>query len=252
MEIRALIVDDESHARENLHLLLQEYCPEVQVLALAGSATEAREALAHGNINCLFLDVKMPGEDGLSLLHSVDHNDLAVIFTTAHDEYALQAFRENAVDFLEKPIDPELLRRAVGKAHRLVGDPASADAHHSAIRVLMNDPDSPLSTRLAVPGRDGLTLVKHDDILFLEANDSYTTLHLRDGKRTISSKHIRVFETNLDAKRFFRVHKSYIINLEHLKGFSRTEGNMAVLVNGSLIPVSRRRLPDFLSLIQSF
>jgi two-component system LytT family response regulator len=74
----------------------------------------------------------------------------------------------------------------------------------------------------------------------------------RDGKRTISSKHIRVFETNLDPKKFFRVHKSYIINLEHLKGFSRSEGNMALLDSGALIPVSRRRLPDFLAMINTF
>ena len=91
-------------------------------------------------------------------------------------------------------------------------------------------------------GRDGLVLLKHDDIMYLEANDSYTTLHLKDGKRSVSSKHIRVFETNLDPKTFFRVHKSYIINLAHLKEFNRTEGNMAVLDNGTLIPVSRRRL----------
>ena len=116
----------------------------------------------------------------------------------------------------------------------------------------MNDPASPLSSRVAVPSRDGLVLIKHEDITYLEASDSYTTVFTRDGKKTISSKHIRVFETNLDAKKFFRVHKSYIINLEHLKGFSRGEGNMAMLDNGALIPVSRRRLPDFLSMINTF
>ena len=116
----------------------------------------------------------------------------------------------------------------------------------------MADPASPLSNRVAVPGRDGLVLLRHEDILYLEASDSYTVVHSRDGKRTISSKHIRVFEVNLDAKKFFRVHKSYIINLEHLKGFSRSEGNMAVLDNGAMVPVSRRRLPELLSMINTF
>jgi two-component system LytT family response regulator len=116
----------------------------------------------------------------------------------------------------------------------------------------MKDPASPLSSRVAVPGRDGLVLLKHEDILYLEANDSYTTIHLKDGKRSVSSKHIRVFENNLDPKTFFRVHKSFIINLAHLRGFNRTEGNMAVLDSGALIPVSRRRLPDFLGLINTF
>lgn len=252
MPLRTMIVDDEQDARENLRLMLAEHCPEVEVVADAASAQEARDLIARVNPQGLFLDIKMPGEDGLSLLRSVAHLELPVVFTTAYDEYALQAFQQNALDYLEKPIDTDALRRAVKKMVRLSGDPELNQRHVSALETLMNDPGSPLSTRVAVPGRDGLVLLKHEDILYLEASDSYTTVFTRDGKRTISSKHIRVFETNLDPKKFFRVHKSYIINLEHLKGFSRSEGNMALLDSGALIPVSRRRLPDFLSMIPTF
>lgn len=252
MDLRALIVDDEPDARENLRIMLEEHCPEVHVVAQAGSAEEARTLIAEHRPQALFLDIKMPGEDGFSLLRSIAHLELPVVFTTAYDEYALQAFRENALDYLEKPIDPEDLKRAVRKLMKLGGDPAAGAAHASALQALMNDPASPLSSRVAVPGRDGLVLIRHEDILYLEASDSYTTVFTRDGRKTVSSKHIRVFEMNLDPKRFFRVHKSYIINLEHLKGFSRGEGNMAVLDNGALIPVSRRRLPDFLAMINTF
>jgi len=252
MGMRALIVDDETDARDNLRIMLEDHCPEVEVVGEAGSAGEARQLVEALRPNALFLDIKMPGEDGFSLLKSLQGRDLPVVFTTAYDEYALRAFKENALDYLEKPIDPDDLKRAVRKLHRLMDEPAEGRQHQSAIAALMNDPASPLSSRVAVPGRDGLVLLKHEDILYLEASDSYTTVFTRDGKRTISSKHIRVFETNLDPKRFFRVHKSYIINLEHLKGFSRTEGNMAVLDSGALIPVSRRRLPDFLAMINTF
>lgn len=248
MSLRVLIVDDEADARENLQLMLTEYCPEVEVVGQAGSAAEARTRIEELQPNALFLDIKMPGEDGFSLLASIAELDLPVVFTTAYDEYALKAFKQNALDYLEKPIDHEELERAVRKLERattLLGSP-------SAIAALMKDPASPLSSRLAVPGRDGLVLLKHDDILYLEANDSYTTIHLKDGKRSVSSKHIRVFEHNLDPKTFFRVHKSFVINLAHLKGFNRAEGNMAQLDNGTLIPVSRRRLPDFLGLINTF
>jgi two-component system LytT family response regulator len=248
MAMRAVIVDDESDARENLRIMLEDNCPEVQVVGQAGSAEQARKLIDELNPNALFLDIKMPGEDGFSL----QGRELPVVFTTAYDEYALRAFKENALDYLEKPIDPDELKRAVKKLHKLVDEPAEGQQHQSAIAALMNDPASPLSSRVAVPSRDGLVLLKHEDILYLEASDSYTTVFTRDGKRTISSKHIRVFETNLDPKKFFRVHKSYIINLEHLKGFSRTEGNMAQLDSGALIPVSRRRLPDFLSMINTF
>jgi len=250
MALRALIVDDEADARDNLRLMLEEHCPEVQILGQAGSAAETRERINALQPNALFLDIKMPGEDGFALLASIAELDLPVVFTTAYDEFALKAFKQNALDYLEKPIDVEELQRAVKKLHRLTDELGSPN--QGAIAALMKDPSSPLSSRVAVPGRDGLVLLKHEDIMYLEANDSYTTLHLKEGKRSVSSKHIRVFETNLDPKTFFRVHKSYIINLAHLKGFNRTEGNMAVLDNGTLIPVSRRRLPDFLALINTF
>lgn len=250
MALRALIVDDESDARDNLRLMLEEECPEVQIVGQAGSAPEAREKIQALQPNALFLDIKMPGEDGFSLLASIAELDLPVVFTTAYDEFALRAFKQNALDYLENPIEVEALQRAVKKLHRLTDELGSTQP--TGIAALMKDPSSPLSSRVAVPGRDGLVLLKHEDILYLEANDSYTTIHLIDGKRSVSSKHIRVFETNLDPKSFFRVHKSYIINLGHLKGFNRAEGNMAVLDTGALIPVSRRRLPDFLGLINTF
>ena len=249
MALRVLIVDDEADARENLQLMLTEHCPEVQVVGQAGSAAEARKRIEELQPNALFLDIKMPGEDGFALLASVAELDLPVVFTTAYDEYALKAFKQNALDYLEKPIDHEELQRAVKKLERATNE---LYGQGSAIAALMKDPASPLSSRLAVPGRDGLVLLKHEEIMYLEAADSYTTIHLKDGKRSVSSKHIRVFEEKLDPKTFFRVHKTYIINLAHLKGFNRTEGNMAVLDNGTLIPVSRRRMPDFLGLINTF
>lgn len=252
MALRVMIVDDEPNARENLRMMLEEHCPEVVVLAQAGSAAEARKLIAAERPDALFLDIQMPGEDGFSLLRSIADLELPVVFTTAFDEYALQAFKENAVDYLEKPLDQVELQRAVKKLVRTSVDPEASQQHTSALQALMSDPGSPLSTRVAVPGRDGLVLLRHEEILYLEASDSYTTVYSKDGKRTISSKHIRVFENNLDPKKFFRVHKSYIINLEHLKGFSRSEGNMAVLDSGALIPVSRRRLPDFLAMINTF
>lgn len=250
MALRALIVDDEADARENLRLMLEDHCPEVEVVGQAGSAAEARERIQELQPNALFLDIKMPGEDGFQLLASIAELDLPVVFTTAYDEYALKAFKQNALDYLEKPIDVDDLKRAVGKLQKMTGELGTTTP--SAFAALMKDPASPLSSRLAIPGREGLTLLKHDDILYLEANDSYTTIHLKDGKRSVSSKHIRVFENNLDPKAFFRVHKSYIINLAHLASFNRTEGNMAVLDNGAMVPVSRRRLADFLGLINTF
>lgn len=252
MAIRALIVDDEADARNNLRLMLQEQCPEVEVAGMAASAEEARQLIAAERPQALFLDIKMPGEDGFSLLHSLPGPHIPVIFTTAYDEFALRAFKENALDYLEKPIDPEELDRAVGKLVQLLGDPVQLRRQDERLRAVMNDPASPLGNRVAVPAKDGLVLLRHEDIMYLEAADSYTVVHSRDGKRTVSSKHIRVFELNLDPRKFFRAHKSYIINLDHLVSLSRTEGNMAVLDNGALVPVSRRKLPELMAMLNTF
>ena len=161
MALRALIVDDEADARDNLRLMLEEHCPEVEILGQAASAPEAREKIQALQPNALFLDIKMPGEDGFSLLASIAELDLPVVFTTAYDEFALKAFKQNALDYLEKPIDIEELQRAVKKLQRLTGELGSPN--HGAIAALMKDPASPLSSRVAVPGRDGLVLLKHDD-----------------------------------------------------------------------------------------
>ena len=118
MALRVLIVDDEADARDNLRLMLEEHSPEVQIVGQAGSATEAREKIATLQPNALFLDIKMPGEDGFALLASVAELDLPVVFVTAYDEFALKAFQQNALDYLEKPVDIDALQRAVKKLLR--------------------------------------------------------------------------------------------------------------------------------------
>lgn len=252
MSLRVLIVDDEADARDNLRLMLQEHCPQVEVVGLAASANEARGMVDTQLPQALFLDIKMPGEDGFSLLRSLPEPRLPVVFTTAYDEYALRAFKANALDYLEKPIDPEELERAVAKLQRAVGDPRIASDRSKELQVALEDPASALNDRLAVPSRDGIELLRHGDILYLEASDSYTVVYAKNGKRTVSSKHIKVFEENLPPSRFFRVHKSYIINLEHLISLSRSEGNMAVLDSGAMVPVSRRKLPELMALLNTF
>ena len=148
MALRVLIVDDEADARDNLRLMLEEHSPEVQIVGQAGSATEAREKIAALQPNALFLDIKMPGEDGFALLASVAELDLPVVFVTAYDEFALKAFQQNALDYLEKPVDIDALQRAVKKLLRQTDELGGPQP--SAIAALMKDPASPLSSRVAV------------------------------------------------------------------------------------------------------
>ncbi len=124
---------------------------------------------------------------------------------------------------------------------------------NSKVEQVVQEINSTMADRISIPSREGIAVVKHDDILYLEASDSYTEIHLVNGKRLVSSKHIRLFEEHLGTQNFYRIHKSYMINLKHLTGFDRAEGNMAVLgEKGVLLPVSRRRMSDFLAVISTF
>jgi len=246
--VTALIVDDEAFARENLRMLLEEYCPEVIVCGAARSASEARLMVEEHNPQLLFLDIMMPGEDGFSFLQGMESRSFEVVFTTAFKEYTLKALRENAVDYLEKPIDIEELKQAVEKASSRVRekrtDPVPGDRLN---RILQEIALSNTVEKTVIPTRDGFAIIRDADIIHLEASENYTTLFCVSGRKYMSSKSIKTFEDRLNPAMFMRVHKSHIINVaQHLREFSRVEGNVAVMTDGSRIPVARRKLQEFL------
>lgn len=251
MKLRALIVDDEFNASSNLQMMIEEFCPELDVLATAASAEEARNFLADKEVDVVFLDIKMPQEDGFSFLKSLPERSFSVVFTTAHNEFALKAFREDAIDYLEKPINVDDLQKAVAKLQRTHQKGITNISESEALRDWFKDVNLfPENEKTAVPTRDGYVVLRSKDIVRLEASDSYTNIYLVDGKRYMSSKNIKVYEDKLNKKVFFRTHKSHIINtMFHLEAFTRTDGNFAILSDKSSVPVSRRKLPEFLERI---
>ncbi len=252
MGLRAIVVDDELNARNNLKLMLDEYCPEIEVIELAESAEEARLAIEKTDPEVVFLDIAMPNEDGFSLLKSIPDPKFSVVFTTAYNEFALKAFKANALDYIEKPISIEDLQNTAKKLLKMHGssDQRSPKELNQFIEEVM---EPKAIDRISIPTRDGYLILKNEEILHLEASDNYTMIYLSSGKRHLSSKNIKVYEKNLDETVFFRTHKSHIINIKHhLKEFSRTEGNVAILTTGKCIPVSRRKLTSFLNHINTF
>ena len=241
MTLKALIVDDEFYARNNLKILIDEFCPELKIVGLVESAEEARIIIEKEKPDVVFLDIAMPKEDGFSLLKSYVDRTFSVVFTTAYNEYALKAFKENAIDYLEKPISIDDLQKAVQKVMKVHG---SDDQRTPAeLSELVDEAMEDKNDRISVPTRDGYVIIRNTDIIHLEASDNYTMIYLIDGSRHLSSKNIKVYEENLNQEVFFRTHKSHIINVEHhLKEFSRSEGNMAVLTNGINVPIARRKM----------
>ncbi|MFN0032771.1 MAG: LytR/AlgR family response regulator transcription factor [Flavobacteriales bacterium] len=250
-KLSAIIVDDEEFARENLRMLVEDYCEDVQLSGVASSAAQARQLIEELNPDLVFLDIMMPGEDGFMFLQSIEDKKFQVIFTTAFRDYALRAIKESAIDYLEKPIDIDDLQKAVGKVKEIVDQKKNTRVSDTRIaKVLENIALTNSVEKTVVPTKDGLAIVKNTDIIHLEAFENYTTIYLAGGKKYVSSKTIKAFEDKLDPKMFFRLHKSHIINIaHHLKEFNRTDGNIAIMSDGTQIPVARRKLQEFLEKI---
>jgi two-component system, LytTR family, response regulator len=254
----AIIVDDEMNIREALVLLLAQYCPEIVVCGTANSASDGRKLLESNKVDIIFLDISMPREDGFAFLRSIPDHNYAVIFATAHQEYALRALKANAVDYLLKPINPLELKEAVNKAvynHEL-------RRNHSEMRDIYNQSMANLSehmqsktnqvSRLTVTGQFGFRIINVADLMFLEADSNYTVLHLTNDRKIIATRTMGEFEKLLEGNSFFRIHKSSIINLNYLAGYSSYQGNFAELKDGTLLNISRRKLLEFREIVKQF
>jgi two-component system LytT family response regulator len=249
-KLRSIVVDDEINCRENLNIFLRDFCPEVSVIGMAGSAEEARQLIVKEQPDVVFLDIAMPVEDGFSLLKSFPDREFDVVFTTAHNEYAVQAFKENAIDYIEKPISIEDLQKAVHKVlnYRETG----SHNHEASIQKVLRDSVS-FSDKISIPTKGGFIIAQNKEVIHFEASDNYTTIHLTENRKYVSTKNIKIFEEHLNPDVFIRVHKSHIINIKyHVKQFSRNEGGYVTLSNGKHVPVSRRKLQEFLDRIHPF
>jgi len=255
---RALIVDDEKNIREALALLLEEYCPEIRVRGAASSAREGREFLKSNEVEIIFLDISMPGEDGFEFLHSISKEKYAIIFATAYQEYALKALKARAVDYLLKPVNPIELKEAVTKAINYyelrqgkseIGKiyRESLDNLHDQIR----SGEKPV-TKITVSEQFGFRMVNVSELMYLQADSNYTILHLSGLNKIVSTRSLCEYEKILAPPEFFRIHKSTVINMNYLLGYSSYEGNFAELKDGTRLSISRRKLNEFRDVVKQF
>lgn len=255
---RAIIIDDELNNREVLELLLFQFCKNVEVVALASSGTEGRELLKKHSIDFIFLDISMPKEDGFTFLTTIPKENYSIIFVTAFEVYALRALKASAIDYLLKPVSPQDLIEAVNKAvqHyeiRKTGVHDKQIYQESLENLNDNIRHSPKNfTKITVSEQFGFQIVNTSDIIYLEADSNYTTLHLNGIKKIVATRTLGDFEKILDQPEFFRIHKSILINLNYLKAYSSFQGNTVTLQDGTSLNISRRRLNDFKEAIQHF
>ena len=254
MRLRALIVDDELHARENLRYLLENYCPEIEVLALAAGPAEAQELIRALDPEVVFLDICMPsGTEGFELLEALPEKKFQVVFVTAFKDYAIRALNANAINYLQKPIDVEDLKSSVDKvvaADKLfTKDPRQKRNYVRSLENLSRTLAQPSAmSRITIQNAGGYEIVDQDDLMYLEGEGGHTAIVFRDGKRATDSKPIGVYENMLEPRVFFRIHKSHIVNLSCVKAVLNDNGHFVVMSNNKRLPVSRMRLQHFLDL----
>ncbi|MCC6412264.1 MAG: response regulator transcription factor [Saprospiraceae bacterium] len=241
--IRALIIEDEAHGLTNLLNALAKHCPDVEVKATGGTNADLIKLCndeRQGPFDVAFLDINLSDGNVFKGLKELEEIPFDIIFVTAYEEYALRAFEFSAVDYVLKPIDPEDLKRAVG---RLKPGKSALDTKQR-IEVLQQNynPNAPNAfEKIGISGVDGVHFVRLADIVRLEAEDNYTHFLLKDGERITASRTIKAFEDTLIRLNFVRVHKRHIVNMNYMKTYIRGEGGYLILENGESIEVSRRK-----------
>lgn len=249
--IRTILVDDEPRGLNTLKKLLGEYCPELKILAECGDANSAKEKIELLEPQLVFLDISLPEKSGFEMLAEMEHINFEIIFVTAHNEYTLQAFRYSAVDYLVKPIDEDLLADSVKRAVKRISA-ASINNNISALLHNIQKPPSGQEAKLCIPSLKGFQVVDLKNILYCEASGSYTNFYFVNNNSICSAKPIYEYEELLSDAGFVRIHKSYLINLLHIKEYIRGEGGSVILTNSTEVEVSRRKKDHFLSRMKSF
>lgn len=244
--IKTIIVDDEFNAREFLEKLLLRYFPDkFLILAKCESIDEAVLAIGKFNPELVFLDVQMPNKNGFELFKELKDVNFEVIFTTAHSEFALDAIKSSALDYLLKPINYIDLLDTVKKYDNKL---YKASQQEKLMLLIENlDTGGNELKRIAFPTESGLELVKVNSILYCEADSNYCNIILLDGKKITLSKTLKHVESMLPEPIFQRVHKSYLVNLNYVTRFNKTNELHIELTNGDTLPVSIRQKEDFIN-----
>lgn len=237
--LHAIILDDEKSACQLLNSMLDQYCPIVQVDLVTQDPFIALEKMDSLEPDILFIDINMPKMSGFEFIDKLKDFSGHIIFTTAYDQYAIQAFKYAAFDYLLKPIHIEQLENTVERINKLKKTPTQTSSVEQLLAAL-NQEKTKQSEVLAIHSNGDLHFINKNDIHFFEASSNYTHINCGNEKH-LSSKTLKEFENLLDESIFIRVHKSYIVNVKFIEKYSPKDGGTLYLKSGSMIPFSRRK-----------
>lgn len=238
--IKAIIIEDEVHNRNNLKRLLENYCKVINIVAMAGDADEAIFLINKLNPQLIFLDIQMPGKDGFQMLQALGKYDFEIIFVTAFSEYGIKAIKFSAIDYLLKPVDITELKDAVDKATEKINAKRENENLKNLLLYLENI-NSKADHRIAISSVKEIKLVPVNEIIRCESENSYTFFYLVNGEKIISTVSIAQYEELLDTYGFIRCHQSHLINKKFVKSFLKNDGYSLLMIDNSNVPVSRQK-----------
>jgi len=238
---RCIIIDDEYKAGALLRSLILELCKEIEVVSVYQDARIALEELDTISPDLVFLDIEMPHLNGFEFLKSVKDVCFEVIFVTGYNEYALDAFKVSATDYLLKPISSENLIEAVTKTKNILENKLSNDRYEILINNLKEKSSN--KRKIGIPSMNGIDFIRIDEIAVCEGDQKYTNVILDNGHKILSSNNIGQFNKLLETAGFFQSHRSYLINLSKIKQYQK-DGTIT-LDNGMTVPLARRRKEEF-------
>ena len=248
--IRCVLVDDEADSLEVMEMLIKTYCPQVKIEAVCSSAEKGIAAINRYRPELVFLDIEMPNMNGFDMLETFDELFFEVVFITAYQQFAIKAFRYSALNYLLKPVDPDDLVKTIEKIEK-----KKMPLLKEQIRLLMQQihgHEKQTVQKIALTTSDGMLFVSTSDIIFCESDSNYTWVNLTDGRKILISKPMREIDETLSGPDFYRIHNSFLINLNHIKKYVRGEGGYVIMANDSHVSISRTKKQEFVDLFSKF
>jgi len=237
----AIVVDDEHSAREIIEKLLTKFCPQINLICTCTNLEEAVAVIKENKPELVFLDIEMPNYAGYEITRFFDEINFEIIFVTAYDKYALKAFEVSAVDYILKPIDIIRLKEAVSKFE----NKKNLSSIHKNYQILKENLSKSELTKIIIPYKGDQKIISISTIIAFEAEEAYTKIHLADGESILASKNLKHFENLLlENKSFFRSHKSWLINVNAIQSYSKS--NLLIeLKEGIVSKLSKYKKSDF-------
>tara|TARA_R110000850_G_scaffold277058_1_gene421894 strand:- start:127527 stop:128270 length:744 start_codon:yes stop_codon:yes gene_type:complete len=247
MSLQAIIIDDEQKSITSLKWELQNFCEELDIKATFTDPEEALSYLKKNIVHCVFLDIEMPKMDGFQFLEHFPDRQFSVIFTTAYDQYAINAIKERALDYLLKPIDSDDLKQTIDKIKtQQKSYEIKKSLEQSILSLSQNNRQSSKKIAISIDGK--LIFLKPEEITYCESDGNYCHIYLENNEKLFVTKKLKEIEEMLPAKNFYRVHNSFVVNLDKVREFVKTDGYV-ILNNKQKIPVSRNKKSSFLDKI---